>query len=385
MRLAPSRTKTIVLLLGTAQTLAFASTYYIPAVLATPMAQDLGLSPVWVFAAFSGALVTSAFVGPWAGRRIDLFGGRGLLMISNLLFALGLALLATMQGPWQLGLAWLTIGVGMGIGLYEAAFATLVGIYGRSSRAQITGVTLVAGFASTLGWPVSAWVEHELGWRAACWTWAGVQLLIALPMNAVLPSGLHAPPEPEAASEAAAPPRQRGVMLILTYVFAVTMFTSTSLSQHLLRLLEAAGASTAAAVAAGALMGPAQVLARVAEFGLLRNMHPLVSTRLAAAGHPVAALALVVLGAPAAALFAVLHGAGNGVMTIAKGTLPLALFGPAGYGLRQGLLSAPGRVAQASSPVVFGLALERWGADAIWLTAGLTLSAFLALLALRKR
>jgi MFS family permease len=386
VRIRPERTSLIVLALGSAQTLSWASTYYIPAVLAEPMARDIGVPTVAVFAAFSGALVVAALVGPWAGRRIDLFGGRGLLMVSNLIFAAALLILAAAQGPAAMVAGWLLLGVGMGIGLYEAAFAALAVIYRRSARSPITGITLLAGFASTIGWPLSAWMEARFGWRFACCGWAAAQLLLALPLNALLPSGLSAKPETPAGQEPAPEPAKASplALVLLAYVFAVTLFVSTALASHLPRVLEAAGATAAAAIFAGTLIGPAQVAARVAEFGLLRGVHPLVSARLAALGHPLAAAGLLIIGAPASAGFALLHGAGNGVMTIAKGTLPLALFGPGGYGLRQGLLAAPARIAQAAAPLAFGLALERWGAGALWLTGGLTLSAFLALLALRR-
>jgi hypothetical protein len=140
----------------------------------------------------------------------------------------------------------------------------------------------------------------------------------------------------------------------------------------------------ATAVAVGALIGPAQVAGRLLEFGLLRRWHPLRSARIAALMHPVAAGILLVIGGPAAAVFAVMHGAGNGVLTIANGTLPLVLFGPEGYGRRQGLLMVPARMAQASSPWLFGLVLDRLGASAAWLSGSIGLIAFAALLALHR-
>jgi hypothetical protein len=181
------------------------------------------------------------------------------------------------------------------------------------------------------------------------------------------------------------PAPSRFAMILLAFVFAATWFGSTSMAAHLPRLLEAAGATTATAIAAGALIGPAQVAARIAEFSLLQRFHPLLSARLAAGAHPLAALLLTIFGAPAAYAFTFIHGAGNGVMTIAKGTLPLAIFGPAGYGHRQGLLNAPARVAQAFAPLVFGFALEKWGAGAIWITAGLAMLSLAALMLLKAQ
>ncbi|TNF59023.1 MAG: MFS transporter [Rhodobacteraceae bacterium] len=383
-RLSPARRGLIVTALGSSLTVSWASSYYIPAVLAVPMAETFGLSPVWVFGAFSMAMVVSAMVGPWAGARIDGAGGRGVLMLSNLVFAAGLGLLALSPAPWVMFLGWAIIGLGMGIGLYEAGFATLTGIYGKDARGPITGITLIAGFASTVGWPLSGLMLATWGWREACLGWALIHLLVALPLNAWLPKGTETMAAAARAPLQDGPPPSRLALWLLAFVFAATWFNSTAMAAHLPGLLQAAGASTAVAIAAGALIGPAQVAARVLEFSLLRRFHPLVSTRAAAAAHPVAALALVIFGGPAAYAFALLHGAGNGIPTIAKGTLPLALFGAAGYGRRIGWLNAPARILQAAAPLIFGAALTTWGLSAIWLTAGIGAASFLALLALRR-
>jgi predicted MFS family arabinose efflux permease len=373
--------------LGTAQTLAWASTYYLPAMLAVPMARELGVSTPTVFAAFSVALGISALIGPWAGRAIDLHGGRPVLMGTSVLFALGLAALGAAQGIWSLFAAWVLIGVAMGSGLYEAAFSALVRLYGHRSRSAITGITLIAGFASTVGWPLSTLLEAELGWRGACFVWAGLHLLLGLPLNAALPGAVTAVPHAAATTmETDTVPqsatRARVTTALLAFVFAATWFISTAMAAHLPGLLQATGASLAVAVGVGALIGPAQVAGRLMEFGLLRHVHPLLSARLAAVGHPVGVVALLIAGPALAPLFAILHGAGNGILTIAKGTLPLVLFGPQGYGQRQGWLMLPARVAQATAPFLFGLALAQWGSGALWLSAGLGLAAFLALMAL---
>ena len=375
--------------LGSAQTLAWASSYYLPAVLATPIAKDIGVSPPTVFAAFSLALVVSALLGPYAGCAFDRWGGRPVLIGTNLVFATGLASLGFVQGPAGLFAAWVVLGIGMGSGLYEAAFAALVRLHGRDSRNVITGITLIAGFASTVGWPLSTLLEAQVGWRGACFAWALLHLVVGIPLNALLPKAeplsavADASPAPDAA-EAPAPKHHRRASWILAFVFAATWFVSTAMAAHLPQLLQAGGATLATAVAVGALIGPAQVGGRLLEFGVLRRVHPLLSARLAALMHPVGAVVLTLAGAPAAVLFAVLHGAGNGILPIAKGTLPLALFGAQAYGHRQGLLMVPARIAQALSPWLFGIFLERWGAGSLWLSAGLGLLAFLALLALPK-
>ena len=386
-----------VLTLGTSQTLAWASSYYLPALLAAPMARDLGVSTPTVFAAFSLALIVSAAVGPGAGRAIDRHGGRPVLMVTNLLFAAGLAMLGLAQDAFTLFAAWALIGVAMGSGLYEAGFSTLVRLYGHDARRAITGITLLAGFASTVGWPLSAWLEAHFGWRNACFVWAALHLVLGLPLNASLP---HAPP---AASDGTTPAemaqgvqadpvpsretrrRDNRTAALLAFVFAAAWFVSTAMAAHLPRLLQASGATLAGAVGAAALVGPAQVAGRLLEFGWLRRLHPLLSARLAALAHPLGALLVLGTAAPhaagLAAVFALMHGAGNGILTIAKGTLPLALFGARAYGERQGWLMMPARIAQAMAPFIFGLALDRWGEGALWVSASIAALAFVALMA----
>ncbi|RJP67632.1 MAG: MFS transporter [Comamonadaceae bacterium] len=387
--MAAERNWPLVLRLGTAQTLAWGSTYYLPALLARPMADGLGLPVSHIWAAFTVALLVSAVLGPLAGRTIDRWGGRPVLMGTSVLFALGLAALSQVQGTVGLVLAWLLIGVAMGSGLYEAAFAALVRLKGTGARASITGITLIAGFASTVGWPLSGWMEAGFGWRGACLGWAGLHLLLGLPLNASIPraSALpepvrDAPAGPQAApGEPAAP--HPWTAWALSYVFAATWFVSTAMAAHLPTLLVANGATLAGAVAIGALVGPAQVAGRLFEFGLLRRLHPLLAARAAALGHPLGVACWMLFGPVAGPVFALLHGAGNGILTIAKGTLPLVYFGPGGYGQRQGLIMAPSRVAQAFAPLVFGACIERWGSGALWISSALGLSALACLLWLR--
>ena len=385
--IAPTKQTRVVIALGSAQTLAWGSTYYLPAILAAPMARELGVSTGLIFGAFSAALLFAAILGPLAGRRIDLFGGRDVLAVSSLVFAGGLVMLGAAQGTGMLFAGWLVIGAGMAMGLYEAAFSTLAAIYGRKARGAITGITLMAGLASTVCWPISAYLDAEVGWRMACFFWAAAHLVVGFPLNRFLvPLGKQ--PAPSATYESAdADPGgsiglQSHTMALLALVFAVTWFTSTAMAAHLPRLLQEAGASPAAAVAAAALVGPAQVAGRLLEFGVLQRFDPLLSARLAAIAHPLGAIAVMVVGAPAAVLFTGLHGAGNGILTIAMGTLPLAIFGPSGYGFRQGLLLVPARFGQAGAPFLFAVLMERYGVLSLLLSTALGLAGLLALFVL---
>jgi hypothetical protein len=296
-----------------------------------------------------------------------------------------LIILAEANGIAGLVIAWAVLGVGIGMGLYDPAFAALTWLYGREARGAITGITLIAGFASTIGWPLSAVFLHESGWRAACLIWAALNLLVACPLNWLAIRRHGAPPErPQAMTGLSTEEPPRLAMPILAFFFAATWFVQGAMAAHLPGLLQAAGASSTAAIAAAALVGPAQVGARIVEFGLLRSFHPVASARIASVLHPIGAAFLVALGAPGIIAFALLYGAGNGMITIAKGTLPLALFGPQGYGRRSGLLSVPARVLQSSSPFLFGLLLDREGIGAVGLSAGLCLAAFGSLFLLRR-
>ena len=246
----------------------------------------------------------------------------------------------------------------MTCGLYEAALATAVRLHGQQARSTITGITLFAGFASTVGWPLTAWLESTMGWRGTRLVWAGLHLVVALPLNAMLPAAERAAP---ASSDAASKPeqqatlspaKQRGAAVLLDFVFAVTWFTGTAMTAHLPKLLLGVGAGLAAAVGIAALVRPAQVAGRLIEFAFRRRAHPLLSPRLATLCHPLGALCI--------GLFAVLHGLGNRIPTIAIGTLPRLFFGAKGYGQRQGFLMMPARIVQAGAPFLFGLRWSGW-------------------------
>jgi hypothetical protein len=306
-------------------------------------------------------------------------------VLSNLVFAAGLIALAAAVGPVSLFAAWVLLGIGMALGLYDAAFAALTAIYGHAARGPITGITLFAGFASTVSWPLTSFLNEAIGWRETCLVWAALHLVVGLPINRLLlprtvPVAHHAP-----GAHVPVGWKPYREMFLLAFVFSAGWFVTGAMAAHLPRLLQEAGATPVYAVAAAALVGPSQVAARLTEFLLLRAVHPLVSARVAAALHPLGAALFALTGPSGAALFVIFYGAGNGLLTIARGTVPLAMFGPYGYGERTGLLGAPARAAQAFAPFVFGLLLDAMGVSVIWISSGVCLAALAALLALHAR
>lgn len=370
------RSKTVAAI-GLGQLLAWGSSYYLAAILAPVMARAFDLPTVAVFGMFSAALLVSAVLGPWAGHRVDRLGGRRVLQHSNVLFAIAHLVLATAQGPWTLALGWLLLGVAMPFGLYDAAFGTLVRLYREDARRSIVAVTLIAGFASSVSWPLTHFVEVQTSWRTACALWALLHLTAGLALHRygvpnVIAAASHAPVQ----HTAPLPAVPRLTLWLLAIIFAATGFIFAALAAHLPRLLEVAGASTMAAVAAASLVGVFQVGGRVLDAVWLKRLHPFVGAKLATGLHPIGALLLLWIGAPMAAVFTALHGAGVGLMTIIKGTLPLVLFGPTGFGQRSGWLEAPSRVMQAIAPVLFSLMLDGLGREVLWVTGLLSLAAF---------
>ncbi len=303
---APRGQLGVVFALGTTQTLAWASSTYLPAILAAPIARDLGISRATVFGAFSISLLVMAAAGPLVGRVIDRAGGRHMLMWSNLVLAAGLAMLGAANHVAMLFGAWCILGAGMAMGLYDAAFAALVRIYGTEARKPITGITLIAGFASTVGWPLSAFMDAEIGWRGACFAWAALHLFVALPMNwRLIPAVADRHAAPKAALAVAAVEaegtghvqpgkRRRHTFFWMAVYFATTAFVTSAYAAHLPGLLGAMGAGAAGALLAAALLGPAQVAARLAEFGIISRykVHALTTARVATALHPLAVCAL---------------------------------------------------------------------------------------------
>ena len=367
--------RVVVAALGITQILAWGSTFYLLGVLANDIARSTGWSYDWVTGGVSVGLLMAGVVSPRVGRAISKWGGRFMLAASAVLLAVGLLLLGSSQTiVWYL-LAWLLLGVGMGSGLTDAAFSTLGSLYGEDARGAITSLTLFAGFSSTICWPLSAFLLDHLGWRQACFIYAAIQIAIALPILLVaLPRGPPMlRPTPEDAGARSGGGLDLGELPLFSVLAAVLTLSAAVLSMvgvHLLPLLQARGLELSAAVGLGAIVGPSQVGARLVEMLLGRHYHPIwtmiISAVLVAAGT-----ALLFEGYQTYSAAIVLYGAGNGLGSVARGTLALALFGPHRYSVLMGRLALPILLSMALSPFLAAIAFQAGGAN---LALGLTTS-----------
>jgi predicted MFS family arabinose efflux permease len=347
------------------QILAFGSTYYLLTVLARPIVADTGWSYGTVIGGVSLGLLVAGLVSVRVGRIIERLGGRPVLAASSVLLAAGLALIGIAPGIEVYLLAWVVLGTGMGAGLYDASFAMLGRLYGTDARRAITAVTLWGGFASTVCWPLSAFLVESVGWRGACFVYAGMHLGLALPLNLLaLPREarrpLRAASVPAGAGKAAG--QGPAIFVLLAVIVTVAGMVAAVISVHLIAILQAGGLTLATAVGLGTLIGPSQVGARMLEALIGARLHPIWS--LAAAAVLIAAgLVLLWIGAGLVAVAIIGYAAGNGILSIARGAVPLALFGAEGYAVLMGRLAMPALVAQALAPSAGALVMERAGAQ----------------------
>ena len=270
----------VIAAVGIIQILAWGSSYYLLAVLAGPIARDTGWSYPWVIAGVSLGLLVAGAVSIRVGRTIEEFGGRRVLAASALLLAAGLAVMAMAPGVPIYLAAWVLLGAGMGAGLYDAAFSTLGRLYGAQARSAITQLTLWGGFASTVCWPLSAWLVEAVGWRGACLAYAGLHLVVTLPLALfAIPREsrreLVAPQTDAAVLPSEALANRASMVWLLAAILTAAGVVAAIWSVHLITILQAGGVGLASAVALGALVGPAQVGARVIEMASGGRHHPI--------------------------------------------------------------------------------------------------------------
>jgi MFS family permease len=361
---SPPHRHAVISALGVAQIFAWGTSFYFPAVFAAPIVRETAWPLEWVVGGTSLGLLVAGLASPKVGAVVDVHGGRPVLLTSSLCYAAGLSTIGIAPSLAAYFAGWLLIGLGMGTGLYDAVFAALGRMYGAEARGQIATLTLFGGFASTVCWPLSALMIDHIGWRAACFAYAAVHLLLLLPLQIFATRGGKPVPHVSAATQKTTEPsriaNESAIVLLLATVLSLAAGVGSIVVVHLLIFLQARGLDAPSAVALGTLFGPAQVAARVIEKIFGSRYHPFW-TMLAACGLMAIGLILLVSNAPLLALAILLYGGGYGVSWIGRGTLPLALFGPARFPRLMGRLAFPSLIVQALAPSAGALLIDRAG------------------------
>ena len=377
--------------LGVTQIVAWGTIYYSPVLTVPLIAAERGWSISFTMAGLSLGLFVAGLAAPMVGRSIDHYGGHVVMTAGSLIGALGLVGLALVENPAAYLAVWLVLGLGLSASLYDPAFATLGRIFGITARKPITVLTLAGGFASTVGWPATHYLIDMVGWQGAYLVYGALLAPLCAPLHAfALPRSRAAASlrlEETATPPAPLPPARGMIFVLVAAAFAAYAFVPSALSAHLLAIFGRSGLDPETVVAIGMLFGPAQVAARVCELVFGRNLHPLTIAR-AAVGLLMIAFGLLAwsgFSVPAAAAFALMFGMANGLITIARGAVPLALFGSAGYGRLIGRIAGPSLVMQSAAPFVLAFVAERVSDGyALALAAGFAAIALGCFVAIRR-
>jgi hypothetical protein len=378
--------------LGITQITAWGTSYYCLGVLAAPLAADTGWPLGFVYSGFTVAVLVMGIISAWAGRAIDRFGARAVMTLGTVLVSAGLYALAQVRAEPEYLAAWAFLGLGMRLCLYDAAFAALVQVAPSRGRLAISYLTLFGAFASSVFWVIGHYFNEAWGWRTALELFALINLAVCLPLN-WLGLARREPAHSHAAARAAShaeqrdgPPLEGGMRALAIALFALVMslnaFSFGVITVQLVPLLEAAGLTAAAAVWVASTKGVAQFGGRVVEIVFGQKLRAITVGRIAIGLLPLAFLLLLFAGGSFAlvVVFTLLMGASQGVITIVRGALPLALFGAAGYGAVLGLIATPILIVNAAAPTLFALVVERWGWGAgQWLLLATSGSAWVAM------
>ncbi|MCF8524232.1 MAG: MFS transporter [Aquiluna sp.] len=380
----------LTLKLGIPQIITWGSGFYLPAILAVPISKDLGIPTETLFWAFTISLLVSGLVGPRIGKAIDRLGGRRVLPFGNLAFALGLSLLALISEPVLLFVAWIFMGIGASMGNYDSAFATAVSFLGTKANKVIAGITVFAGFSSTISWPLTSFLNDSFSWQTAVWFWVVMHLLVALPIHLSIPRI-----EPKEVADATGPIRKiiknrfrfDPLLLVFAVMFALEGFIVSSVNSTLPFMLSEIGADQQVAIFAAAILGPSQVAARLLLVALDRYLTPMRVAAISILVHPAGVILLLMFGANAILPFVILHGIGVGLNPFIRGSLPLLFFGSESYGQRQGYVMMLSKIVSALSPTLLTLMLLANPQLAIvsTMSMGLAAMALLILLAFMRR
>jgi len=357
--------------LGLSQITAWGTSSYCLGVLAKPIAAETGWDTSTVYLGFSIALVVMGLISTTVGRLIDRIGARAIMSIGTVIISAGLLALSQVRDQASYFAAWALLGVGMRCALYDAAFAALVQVVPSRGRLAISYLTLYGAYASTIFWVVGHYLNEAYGWRGTLVSFAAINFAVCLPLNWI---GLSRREPPTMATDVKpaetsreGPVLEGRVRIVGIALFSLIMsmngFVFGVISLQLVPLLESAGLAGAAAVWVASLKGHGQFGGRVVEIFFARNLKAMTVARITIAAVPPALLILALAHGQLWQLivFTLLLGASQGVVTIVRGALPLALFGAKGYGAVLGLIATPILLINAFAPTIFALIVDQVG------------------------
>ncbi|WP_421787816.1 MFS transporter [Hyphobacterium sp.] len=347
--------------LGITQIVAFGTSFYLLGVLAIPISESTGWPLPWIAGGMTLGALAGATISPTVGEQISKGRGRKTLALSSVLFAAGLLVIASSSTLPVYFLGWIFVGFAMASGLYDAVFSVLGHIFGAGAKFSISLIAILGGFASTVFWIASGMLLEVMHWRTICVIYALCHVAINLPIYLLFipsPSKVFATggEQDEFRTKFYLRDLMQPDFLLMAFLFMLEVIIASIIGVHIINILVDMGRPLAGAVAFAALIGPSQVAGRIAELLAGSVVSPTIATicALAAIG-----LGLLVMGiAPQLAGPAiVIYGAGIGVVSIARGTLPLHILGASRYSVAMGHLARPIAIAQAAAPTIGALML----------------------------
>lgn len=352
--------------IGIAQILIWGGSFFLLAVFARPIMDEMGWGREIVYGGLSIGLLVSAVVLPCLGRLFNYFEGKNILSFSGLLISLGLIVLAYSSNIWSFYIAWIVIGMGMALGLYDALFAVLGHYFGLNAKKLIIALTLISGFCTTIVWPVQVYAITLLGWRETLLFWAILLFIFIGPIYYYcLPKQEHISLKNIKKVKEGIITLEHNIYYLMSSIFMISSIIMTIMSIQLIDILQETGVTLVAAIAMSTLLGPSQIASRI--FDLVTKFDHPIKSLLVSVSLVIIGIILLMLGPQYAVFGIIVYGAGNGLRSIIRGTLPLVLVNKHEYPLLMGKLAGPSMFAQAITPLIAGYIMEKYHANCLLL------------------
>jgi MFS family permease len=353
-----------ILALTIGQLLVSAALYYLFPAMVLEWRAEFGWSSGQLMGAFSLSLVVQGLVAAFVGRLIDRGFATQAMSFGAVLGATCLALVTQVAEIWQFYAIWCVMGLAMGLTLYESVFALIIRSRDDTARSSITAMTLVAGFASSIAYLVTASVSEAWGWRSAMLLMAGLVLVVNVPLvwfaTRRLERDRRRLPSLPALDVA---PRNRPGFWPLALGISLSALGIGIVVSHLLPLLASLGVASGTAVLAASLLGPSQVAGRLAMTVAGDGVEGRRLAIWGLSGMAVAAAILLSAGFLPSLVFAfaVLHGMCYGLTSILRPVIIRETLGVRDFGASQGAVMRPAFLAFAAAPFVAAVLADAGG------------------------